>query len=208
MLRQHDPLVHGSDIYGVMGFLDRAAMKAEQRRLTPFFLPDERFIQTDVCELLAIEFQPEGRRVPGGQVAFTLTNKAVYFRKTKERNADVIRVPYERIVTVVATGDMLEFTTFSGGDYLFRNIGRPMGDDKHVVIAAELKRRENHRQVIDLPDGSHAEVVNRARDEDVVPEWFTIGDVDRTDPANQRAIEAAAASAIARLGPFRWPETS
>lgn len=180
-------------------------MKFEQRRLAPFFLPDERFIQTDICELLTIEFQSDRSRVPGGQVAFTLTNKAVYIRKTEERNADVIRIPYERIVTVVAPGDMLEFTTFSGGDYLFRNIGRPMGDDKHVVIAAELKRRENHRQVIDLPDGAQAEIVNRARDEDVVPEWLTIGDFDRADPANQRAIEAAAASAIARLGPIRWP---
>lgn len=94
----------------------------------------------------------KGRSVPGGQVAFTLTNKAVYLRMTKW-NADVIRLPYERIVTVVAHGDLLEFATFSGGDYLFRNIGRPMGDDKHVVIAVELNRRENHRQVIDLPDG-------------------------------------------------------
>lgn len=191
-----------------MGFLDRVAMKAEQRSLAPFFLPDERFIQTDVCELLAIEFQPEGSRVPGGQVAFTLTNRAVYFRKTKERNPDVVQIPYERILTVVAPGDMLKFTTFSSGDYLFRNIGRPMGDDKYIVITAELKRRENHRQVIDLPDGSQAEILNRARDEDVIPEWFTIGDFDRTDWANQRAIEAAAAAAIARLGPFRWPEAS
>ncbi len=183
-------------------------MKAEQRRLAPFFLPDERFIQVDVCELLAIELQPEGIRVPGGQVALTLTNKAVYFRKTEARTPDVTRIPYERIVTVVAPGDMFEFTTFSGGDYLFQNIGRRLGDDKIAIIAAELRRRENHRQIIQLPDGAQAVIVNRARDEDVVPEWLTIGDFDRSDPANQRAIEAAAASAIARLGPFRWPQTS
>lgn len=50
--------------------------------------------------------------------------------------------------------------------------------------------------------------MNRPRDEDVAPEWFTIGDFDRTDPANQGAIEAAAAPAIARLGPLSWPEAS
>lgn len=188
-----------------VGILDRAAMKAEQRRLAPFFLADERFIQTDVCELLTVVFQPEDTRLPGGQVAFTLTNKAVYFRRTNERSPDVIRIPYERIVMVIAPGDMLDFTTFSGGEYVFRNIGRAMGDDKHVIIQAEITRRENHRQIIELPGGGVAEIMNRARDEDVVPEWFTIGDFDRADPANQAAVEAAAASAIARLGPITWP---
>lgn len=34
-------------------------LKAERKRLAPFFAADERFIQTDVCELVSVEFQPE-----------------------------------------------------------------------------------------------------------------------------------------------------
>lgn len=188
-----------------MGLLDRVAMKAERKRLAPFFAADERFIQTDVCELVTVEFQPEGTRLPKGQVAFSLSNKAVYFRHTNERSPDVIRIPYDRIVAVVSRGGFLEFTTSTGGDYLFQDLGRPMGDDKYILISAELTRRENHRQVVALPDGSQAELINRSLDEDRAPQWLTAGDFDRSDPANRAAIEEALAPAIMRLGPITWP---
>lgn len=188
-----------------MGLLDRVAMKAERKRLAPFFTSDERFVQTDVCELVSAEFQPEGTRLPGGPAALSLTNKAVYFRRTDSRNPDVIRIPYERIVVVVGHGPLLEFTTATGGDYLFRDVGRPMGDDKHTLITAELTRRENHRQTVLLPSGGTAELINRSLDEDRGPEWLIAGDFDRSDPANRATIESALAPAIMRLGPIRWP---
>lgn len=80
-----------------------------------------------------------------------------------------------------------------------------MGDDKYTLITAELARRENHRQSIELPGGSTAELVNRCLDEDRAPEWVTSGDFDRGDPANRAAIESALAPAIQRLGPVVWP---
>lgn len=186
-----------------MDFLDNLGMKAERKRLSPFFAADERFIQTDVCELVAAEVN--GARIGPFQAALSFTNKAVFFRSTKNIGLDVIRIPYERVFAVVARGPLLEFTTFTGGDYLFRDLGKPMGDDKYVLITAELSRRENHRQVIELPDGSRAELINRSRDEDKAPEWFTAGDFDRSNPANREAIETVLSPAIMRLGPIGWP---
>lgn len=187
-----------------MGFLDNVGMKAERKRLSPFFSSDERFIQTDVCELVAADIN--GTRIGPFQAALSFTNKAVFFRSTKNIGLDVIRIPYERIFHVLANGPMLEFTTLTGGDYLFRDLGRPMGDDKYALITAELARRENHRQVVELPDGSKAELVNRSRDEDKAPEWFTAGNFDRSDPANREVVETALAPAIMRLGPIGWPD--
>ena len=188
-----------------MGLLGRVAMKAERKRLAPFFAADERFIQSDVCELVSVEFRPEGTRLPKGQVVFSLSNKAVYFRRTNERSPDVIRIPYDRIVAVLSRGGFLEFTTSTGGDYLFQDLGRAMGDDKYILITAEIARRENHRQVVGLPDGSQAELINRSLDEDRAPQWLTAGDFDRSDPANRAVIEEALGPAIMRLGPITWP---
>lgn len=189
-----------------MGFLDRTAMRAERRRLAPFFRADEHFIQTDVCELIGVEFSLEGTRLPGAQVAFSMTSHAIYFRPTQGvRDAPATRLPYERIVAVIANGPFLEFTTISGGDYLFRDIGRAMGGDKYELLTIELAKREVHRQTVELADGA-MEFVCRPFDEGGLPGWLHLvvrGDVDPSSPTVRAAVEAQMATAIARFGsPF------
>ncbi len=187
------------------GFLDRIAMRAERRRLAPFFSAEERFIQTDVCRLVKAMFRPEGSQIPSALVAFSLTNRAIYLRSTSGRRADVLRIPYERIVDVYGRPPMLELHTSTGGAYLFEDIGRAMGGDKYTLIVAEITRRENHRQAVDLPDGSTVVCINRCLDEDQAPAWVIAGEFDPKDPANRAALEAALAPAIMRLGPVFPP---
>lgn len=179
------------------------AMKKELRRLQPFFRSDEHFLETDVCELVMIADNKTGDQTPvRSQVALTLTSRALYFRRI-ERNPDVVRIPYERVVDLVARGQQLIVVT-SLNAYMFSEMGRSMGGNKYDVLSARLKALENHSEVVAVPGGKvHA--VNRKFDEDAPNVWAlrpTEG-VDLTSPDVKAALEQALAGAIEAYGPLQ-----
>lgn len=186
---------------GDMGFLGRMAMKRELRRLQPFFRADERFIDTDVCELVAISEGNSQERMAGGEVALTFTNRAFYFRSTRG-NSDVVRVPYERVVDVVGARGMVEVVTVLRS-YLFREIGRPLGGDKSELLSTNVRRLENHRSVIDVA-GGQVIAINRPMDEGKDPVWLLQASegVDVGDPSVRSVIEHELAGPISRYGPL------
>lgn len=182
-----------------MGLLARIAMKAEQKRLMPFFRKDEHFLQTDVCELVAVEFV-DGARGQTGTVALTLTNRAIYVRHTKGRSAEAIRIPYERVSDLLAKAGLLEIVTFTA-DWLFRDIGSAMGSDKYTIIAERLRGLENVRRLADVPGGSVAAIC-RPTDEGKAPEWiFQMAQgVDIAAPHVRAALREHLASEFAKYG--------
>lgn len=185
-----------------MRFLDNMAVRREAKRLQPFMRRDERFLETDVCELVTIVWREDGRRQPGGTVVMSFTNRAIYLRPTKGGDGSVLRIPYERCVDLMAGQGMVEIVTMLA-NYLVRDIGRPMGSDKYEVIRRHMKQLELHSELVEVP-GGRVYAVCRPLDENQPGKWllrYSEG-VDAEAPEVQATLERALAAAIARYGPL------
>ena len=163
----------------------------------------ERFVETDVIELLEIADHPEGTRIGPCPVALTFTSHAVYMRPVTAF-PDVLRVPYQRIVSLASRGPVLTFKTSTGGSYSFAERAPRMGTDKYDLISQQVASYEVHRESIELPDGSQILAICRPLDEAHSPEWCLSGDADLNDPTSRATIEAALGEAIEQFGPIRW----
>lgn len=186
----------------MMGFFKRLqslAIRAEAKRLRPFMRADEHFLETDVVELVVISFHEDGKRVPGGQVAMSLTSHAIYLRPMKGEGS-TLRIPYERLVDLAAAQGMTELVTMVAS-YLIKNIGPPMGGDKFETIQLYMRKVENHRQEVDVP-GGRVRAIHRPFDEGETGAWLfqTTEGVDLGDIQVRQALERALAPAIERYG--------
>lgn len=186
-----------------MGLLERVGMKAELRRLSPFFRSDEHFLETDVCELVRVVFHDDGRSSPlRGRVVVTFTSHALYIRPLDAR-IDVVRIPFEQVTGAAGGPGMTQINTLKAS-WLIRDIGDPMGGgDKYVILEEALRRLENHSEVVDVPGGK-VKAVNRPFDEGDSGQWMLVADegLDLSSPAVVEALERALAPAIARHGPL------
>lgn len=182
----------------LMGFLARAGMKAELRRLEPFFQRDEHFLETDVCDLANVKFL-DGAPGYQGQVALTLTSHAIYVRPTRMK-ADVVRIPYERVVDVLTKPGLFEVITTTAS-WLFAEKGAPMGGDKYQQVTDAVSRIHNVRRTIDVP-GGRLMALHRPFEENSDAEWTfqTTRGVDVTDPSVQAVVRRELADEIARYG--------
>lgn len=180
-----------------MGLLGHLGMKAEQKRLRPFFRNDEHFMETDVCELVSTS---EGHFA--AQVALSFTNRAIYFRQTKGFNGDVVRIPYECVLGTQQSGSLFEFRTFKSA-YLFKELGRPMGSDKRELLSLQIGKIERFHDEVEVPNGT-VEVINRPTDEGQQPGWLYLPseNVDLKDPAVRESLRSQLTSAIDQYGPL------
>lgn len=185
-----------------MGLLDRIAMKQERKRLAPFFRGDERFIQTDVMDAVAVQWHDTGRVDRHGQAALTLTNRAIHLRLIKGHGGNVTRIPYEHVMDL-SEGPQMFLVTTTKARWRFEYRGSPMGANNFDVIRAELQRFENVNRTIDVP-GGQVMAVNKPIEEDGPPAWTLVHSdgVNLADPAVMFVLTEELAHEISKWGPL------